>query len=110
MDANTGFVQVAKQRFRPGSRDEGNEIIERFLDQGWEGLNGYLILFSVDDPDSATYLTFWSSEEAMAGSLKAITEDVYKALGDLGAGRAVMENNEIKELVGINKVLSIDIG
>lgn len=98
MDADAKYARVSITRFKEGEREEGNKVLERYLRQEEEGYLGYLTLYSIDAPDKATYVTLWSSEEAMVNSLRSNQDEIYRALGDLIAGPAEMEHHRIKEM------------
>jgi heme-degrading monooxygenase HmoA len=68
MGEDKRYVRVSRQRFKPGKREEGNAIIANFLKEEEEGYRGHIALSSLDDPDTATYVTFWTSEGSMVRS------------------------------------------
>ncbi len=108
MGEDTKYVRVSRQRYRPGRREEGNAIIATFLTEKEEGYLGYVALNSLDDPDTATYITFWTSEEAMVRSLEVNRENVYKALGDMIAGESEMEHSEVQDMA-LDMVLKAEV-
>ncbi|NLT37152.1 MAG: hypothetical protein GXX95_03210 [Methanomassiliicoccus sp.] len=107
MGKDTKYARVSRQRFKPGRREEGNAIVAGFLKEEEEGYLGYIALNSLDDPDTATYITFWTSEEAMVHSIEVNRENVYRALGDLIAGTTDMEHSEIQDMV-LDRVLKVE--
>jgi quinol monooxygenase YgiN len=98
MGKDTKYVRVSRQRFKPGRREEGNAIVAGFLKEKEEGYLGYIVLNSLDDPNTATYVTFWTSEEAMVLSIENNRENVYKALGDLILEATDMEHHEVLDM------------
>lgn len=68
MGEDTRYVRVSRQRFKPGKREEGNAIVVGFLKEDEVGYLGYIALSSLDDPNTATCITFWTSEGSMVRS------------------------------------------
>lgn len=98
MGEDTSYARISRQRFKPGKREEGNVVIATFLKEEEEGYLGHITLSSLDDPDTATYITFWASEGSMVRSIETNREKVYKALGDLIAEASEMEHNEVQDM------------
>jgi heme-degrading monooxygenase HmoA len=86
MNIDAKYVRVNITKFKPGKRDEGNRLLEGYLKEKGKGYTGYLTLYSLDDPNTATYVTFWDSEEAMVDSLNKNREKVMKELSGVIAG------------------------
>jgi quinol monooxygenase YgiN len=96
MGTDTKYARLVITEFKEGKRDEGNEIVEGFLKEGVEGLLGYTILDSLDDPDKSIYTTFWESEEAMVRSLGEIKETLFEALEDISVGAIEFLHNKVR--------------
>jgi heme-degrading monooxygenase HmoA len=95
---NMTFARLVNVKFRPGKREEGVSVIADFSKDVREGFEGMLILFPTDDPDKATYITLWDSEETMNGSWKEISPRVTEALKDLLAEQPEMRSNKVREM------------
>jgi len=97
MNIDAKYIRVNVTTFKPGKRDEGNKLLEGYLKEKGEGYNGYLTLYSLDDPNTATYVSFWDSEEAMVESLKKNKEKVMKELSNVIAGTD-MKHSKVKDM------------
>ncbi len=74
------------------------DIIADFSKDAREGFEGMLILFPTNDPDRATYVTLWDSEETMSGSWKQINPRANEALKDLLAEQPEMRANKVRDI------------
>jgi hypothetical protein len=97
MNIDAKFVRVNVTTFKPSTRNEGNKLLDGFLKEKEEGYKGYLTLYSLDDPNTATYVTFWDSEEAMVDSLNKNRDKVMKELSSMIAGTN-MKHSKVREM------------
>jgi quinol monooxygenase YgiN len=69
-------ARVTVWKFKPGKRAEAIKVVEDSLDEirKNKGFRALLTLLSTDDPNGATVIAVWDSEEA----LKASQETIYR--------------------------------
>ncbi len=92
------FSRLVDVKFKSGRRDEGINKIGDFNKGVREGFEGMLFLFPMNDPDKATYVTLWNSEEAMNDSWNQINSRLMESLGELLEGPPEMRSNEVREI------------
>jgi quinol monooxygenase YgiN len=65
-------------KFKPGKRSEAIKIVEDSLEEirNNKGFRGLLTLLPNDDPNEATFMAIWDSEEALNASQKGIYQKV----------------------------------
>jgi hypothetical protein len=83
--------------YKPGKREDGNQIAEKLLKQWVDGYRGYLIQSSLDEPDKAIYITFWDSEKSMLRSLSEVDDYFYSKLEELTLGCVELQFTEIRD-------------
>jgi len=91
-------ARLVDVKFKPGKRDEGMSIIADVAKNVREGFEGMLVLLPDDDPNKATYVTLWDSEESMNDSWKKINPKATEALKNVLAEPTVMRTNEVREV------------
>jgi quinol monooxygenase YgiN len=105
MGNDTRYARLVIVQFEEGKRDEGNEIVEGSLKEGVDGLIGYTILDSLDDPDKSIYMTIWESEETMVRSLGQIKEEFIEAMEDITVGAIEFLHNQVRVIeYPLNKI------
>lgn len=87
-------------KFKPGMREEGIRIINEAPKQEARGFTGILALLHDDDPDSATIISFWDSEDSLNASGKGIFQDVMKATENVRIGTPEIRNAKLSEMRG----------
>lgn len=56
----------------PVGREEAVDIIDDFGKQPAEGFEGMLTLLPTDDPNKATFVTLWDSEQSMLNGQRGV--------------------------------------
>lgn len=97
---DVAYARLLNTKFKPGKRDEALEIIDDAPKERVEGFKGILALLSVDDPDSATIISVWDSEDTLNASQKGIFQDIMKATENLRDGPMEMKNVMVREMRG----------
>lgn len=92
------FARLVDVKFKPGKREEGLSVIADIGKDVRQGFEGMLILLPTNDPDTATYVTLWDSEETMNGSWNQLSPKVTEALGSLLAEKPEMRTNKVREI------------
>lgn len=90
--------------YRPGKREEGNDIVKAFVKKGAEGLHGHLIADDLDNPDKAAYITLWDSEESMIAYFRGIREDLDDAMDAITIGATEYILTKIQDM-STNQIL-----
>jgi heme-degrading monooxygenase HmoA len=90
------FARVVDVKFKPGMREEALNVIADISKDVRSGFEGMLVLIPTNDPDSATYVTLWDSEDAMNDSWKEINPRATEALKNMLVGETVMRTNEVR--------------
>jgi quinol monooxygenase YgiN len=70
------YARMTVWKFKPGKRAEAVKIVEDSLDEirKNKGFRALITLLSTDDPNGATMIALWDSEE----TLKASQESIYR--------------------------------
>jgi hypothetical protein len=108
MKPDKDYARVSNIRFKPGKREEGIKVLEWYLRKGAAGSTGHLVLLSVEDPDEATYITMWSSEETMISSLRIDLGHVTRSLADLIDEPAERRHHKIHDH-HVRNVISVEL-
>ncbi len=84
-------------KFKPGKRAEAVETVEGFMEEirKTEGFRGMLTLQSMDDPNTATFIALWDSENTMNASQKGIYQKVSKKLQSIATEPPQLMNQEV---------------
>jgi heme-degrading monooxygenase HmoA len=87
-------------KFKPGMREEALKVIDEGPKEKVRGFSGILALLHEDDPDSATILSVWDSEETLNASEQGIFRDLMKATEEYRVGELDMKNAKVREMRG----------
>jgi quinol monooxygenase YgiN len=94
------FARMVNTKFKPGTRDEAIKIIDASPKEKVKGFQGILALLPMDDPNSATLISVWDSEESLNASQKGIFQDIMNATEDLRDGPMEVKNEKVREMRG----------
>jgi quinol monooxygenase YgiN len=94
------FARLVNTKFKPGKRDEAIRIIDDAPKEEVDGFKGILALLSIDDPNSATLISVWDSEESLNASQKSIFQDIMAATENLREGPLDVKNLKVREMRG----------
>jgi quinol monooxygenase YgiN len=97
---DVAYARLINQKFKPGKREEAIKIIDDVPKERVKGFQGILALLSVDDPDSATLISVWDSEDTLMASQKGIFQDIMNATADLREGPPEMKNVKVRDMRG----------
>jgi quinol monooxygenase YgiN len=94
------YARIVTAKFKPGKREEGMRIIDEFKGYAEDpkGFQGILALLSTDDPDVATLVTMWDSEETLDTSREGIFNKVMVELEELLEGPVDVHNQKLREM------------
>jgi heme-degrading monooxygenase HmoA len=91
---------MVSTKFKAGKRDEAIRIIDGFPKEDVKGFEGILTLLPVDDPNSATIISVWDSEDSLNASQKSIFQDIMKATENLRDGPLDVRNTKVRDMRG----------
>lgn len=84
-------------KFKPGKRAEAIKIVEDTLEEirKSKGFRGLIILLSSEDPNVASFMAIWDSEEALNASQKGVYSKVAGKAMPLSEKPPELKNMEI---------------
>lgn len=85
-------------RFKPGTREEAIRIIDKAPKEEVRGFAGIIALLHEDDPDSATVISMWDSEDALNASEKGVFQDVMRATEGLRVETTITKSARVREM------------
>jgi quinol monooxygenase YgiN len=90
-------ARMTAWKFKPGKRSEAVKIVEDSLDEirKNKGFRGVMILLPSEDPNGATIIAIWDSEEALNASQKGIYQKVSSKAMPLAEKPPELKNMEI---------------
>ena len=94
------YARMINQKFKPGKREEALKIIDRAQKEDVKGFKGIIALLHEDDPDSATVISLWDSEDTLRSSAEGIFHDLMDETEGLRAGPPEIINGKIREMRG----------
>jgi quinol monooxygenase YgiN len=92
------YARLVTAKFKPGMREEAIKIIDGGPKEAEKGFSGILTLLHEDDPDSATIISMWDSEDSLNASEQSIFRDLMKATEDLREGLPDVKNAKVREM------------
>jgi quinol monooxygenase YgiN len=92
------YARVVTAKFKPGKREEALRIIDGGPKEREEGFSGILALIHEDDPDSATIISLWDSEDTLNASEQGIFRNLMKATEEMRVGPPEVKNAQIREM------------
>jgi heme-degrading monooxygenase HmoA len=95
---NVAFARMLSTKFKPGKREEAIKIIDDSPKEEVEGFKGILALLPVDDPNSATIISIWDSEDTLIASQEGIFQEIMKATEDLRDGPPDVKNAKVRDM------------
>jgi|WetSurMetagenome_2_1015567.scaffolds.fasta_scaffold289864_1 quinol monooxygenase YgiN len=72
------YARMSVWKIKPGMRPEAVKIVEESLEEirKNKGFRGLITLLPSDDPNGATFMAIWDSEEALKASEKGVYQKV----------------------------------
>jgi quinol monooxygenase YgiN len=91
------YARMTVWKFRPGKRAEAVKIVEDSLDEirKNKGFRALVTLLSTDDPNGATVIALWDSEEALQASQETIYRKVSGKTIPLAERPPELKNMEV---------------
>jgi|GEM_PF-3300718 len=93
------LARTVTLRFKPGKREEGLKIVDRFQEyvKDPQGFLSVQVLLP-SDPDQATLITLWESEEAREASRQGLFQEILDDLKDLLSAPPEIKDQALQSL------------